>query len=181
MDDPEEFHKILTIYDQYPVSELIIHPRVRKDFYRHPVRYESFDNAVSSCKMPVTLNGGIVTITDYQNYAAKYPKLKAIMVGQGMVSDPFLADRIKLGVCSDSALLRCFHDELYFAYAELFQSRNNAVKRMKELWFYLIQLFDGGERLGKCILKSRASDEYETAVSRVFGELVVRNESLGGW
>ena len=33
-DDPEEFARLLDIYNQYPVEELIIHPRVQKDFIK---------------------------------------------------------------------------------------------------------------------------------------------------
>ena len=34
-DEPEEFFRILEIYNQYPLEELIIHPRVQKDFYKN--------------------------------------------------------------------------------------------------------------------------------------------------
>ena len=175
---PADFFEILEIYNQYPVAELIVHPRVRKDFYRHPVRHEIFEQAVSSCKMPVSFNGGIVTVEDFEECAEKYPQVKAIMIGQGLVSDPFLADRIKFSAVSDAKRLRSFHDELFAVYAELFRSQNNAAQRMKELWFYLIRLFDGGDHLGKQILKSKTAQDYILSVNRVFSELPIKNKSL---
>jgi len=181
MEDPADFFEILEIYNQYPVAELIVHPRVRKDFYRHPVRHEIFEQAMSSCKMPVSFNGGIVTVEDFEECAEKYPQVKAIMIGQGLVSDPFLADRIKFSAVSDAKRLRSFHDELFAVYAELFRSQNNAAQRMKELWFYLIRLFDGGDHLGKQILKSKTAQDYILSVNRVFSELPIKNKSLGGW
>lgn len=36
--DPAEWETILSIYEKYPVEELIIHPRIQQDFYKHPVR-----------------------------------------------------------------------------------------------------------------------------------------------
>ena len=33
-DDPAEFDAILDIYNQYPLEELIIHPRTREEFYK---------------------------------------------------------------------------------------------------------------------------------------------------
>ena len=181
MEDPDEFFEILDLYNRYPVSELIIHPRVRKDFYRHPVRREIFEKAAGSCKMPVSFNGGIVTVSDHEETAARYPYVKAIMIGQGLVSDPFLADRIKFGAQSDIVLLRAFHDELFSTYAQLFGSRNNAAKRMKELWFYLSRLFDADERTGRQILKSKTAEEYEISVSRMFEKIFLKNFSSGGW
>ena len=34
----EEFHRILQVFSRYPVPLLIIHPRVRDDFYKKPVK-----------------------------------------------------------------------------------------------------------------------------------------------
>ena len=34
MFDPEEFHDVLQVYNRYPLSELILHPRVRKEMYK---------------------------------------------------------------------------------------------------------------------------------------------------
>ena len=84
LEDPEEFGPVLELYNQYPVSELIIHPRVRKDFYRHPVRTEAFERALAHSGNPVSYNGSIVTPEDYAICAEKYPQIKAVMVGRAL-------------------------------------------------------------------------------------------------
>ena len=181
LEDPEEFGPILEIYNRYPISELIIHPRVRKDFYRHPVRTEAFETALAASENPVSYNGSIVTVQDYVNFTARYPQVETIMIGQGLVSDPFLAGRIKFGVQGDQEVLQEFHDALLEAYAEQFGSRVNAVNRMKELWVYLIRLFGDSERHGKKLFKARSPEEYLAAVAAVFRELPLRDCSAGGW
>ena len=181
LEDPEEFGPILEIYNQYPILELIIHPRVRKDFYRHPIRMEAFEKALAVSKNPVSYNGGIVTPEDYARCAERFPHVKSLMIGQGLVSDPFLAARIKNGTGSDRDVLRAFHDELFETYAAQFGSRVNAAKRMKDLWFYLIRLFEDSERHGKKILKAKTPEEYELAASAVFRELPLLDRSAGGW
>ena len=35
MDEPEEFYRLLEIFNKYPLKELIIHPRVQADYYRN--------------------------------------------------------------------------------------------------------------------------------------------------
>jgi len=181
MEAPEEFAAILEIFQKYPISELIIHPRVRKDLYRHPVRPAYFEQALAVWNGPISYNGGIVTASDYEQIAARYPQVRAIMLGQGLVSDPFLAGRIRSGSGSDREVLREFHDRLLEGYTEQFGNRSNAVKRMKELWFYLIRLFDGSEKHGKKLLKARTPEEYQAVVQSIFRDLPLLEESTGGW
>jgi len=181
LEDPAEFGPILELYNRFPISELIIHPRVRKDFYRHPVRTEAFVQALDASKNPVSFNGGIVTPGDVRDCAARWPGLKAIMVGQGLVSDPALAQKLRFGGGCTSERLREFHDHLLDAYTAQFGNRLNAVKRMKEIWIYLIRLFAESERHGRKILKAKSVDEYQTAVAAVFRELPLLEQSAGGW
>ena len=181
MEKQEEFDRILKIYNQYPLSELIIHPRVRTDFYRHPVRTEAFEAAQANCKTPISYNGSIITPKDFLGCEARYPDLNAIMVGQGLISDPFLAGRIRCGTCTDRETLHKFLKELLDGYTEQFGSRANAAKRMKDVWFYLIRLFDESEKYGKKILKSKTPEEYDAAVAAVFQELPLLEDSAGGW
>lgn len=181
MESPEEFGPILEIYNKYPISELIIHPRVRKDFYRNPPRRESFEKALAQSRNPVSYNGGLVTPTDVAECAETYPGVKAIMLGQGLVSDPFLAGKVKFGAKGDRVLLREFHHRLFAAYAEQFQSRNNAVQRMKELWTYLIRSFGDSQRHGKKILKAKNAEDYLAAAEAVFRDLPLLEQSSGGW
>ena len=53
--------------------------------------------------------------------------------------------------------------------------------RMKELWFYLIWLFEGGERLGKALKKARTPAEYEARVEDIFQELPLSADSAALW
>ena len=39
--DAEEFPRLLEIYNQYPIKELTIHPRIRTAFYKGPVSREA--------------------------------------------------------------------------------------------------------------------------------------------
>ena len=103
------------------------------------------------------------------------------MIGQGLVSDPFLAGRIKHHARSNKDQLSSFLDDLLIGYTEQFGSSNNAAKKMKDLWFYLIRLFKDSENYGKKILKSKNADEYLFAVRTVFDTLELAEESSGGW
>ena len=103
------------------------------------------------------------------------------MLGRGLMGDPALAARAKGGPPADRETLRRYHDALYEGYAEAFASRHNAMLRMKELWFYLIWLFEGSERHGKALKKARTTAEFEDRTAAIFQELPLRADSAAGW
>lgn len=93
------------------------------------------------------------------------------MLGRGLAGDPALARRLKGGPPADKEALAGFVDQVYESYAAAFGSRRNAMLRMKEVWFYLIRLFVGGDKLSKVIKKARDPLDYESAVRAVFHDL----------
>ena len=166
-----EFADLLEIYNQYPVKELIIHPRVRADFYKGHARVEDFALALAGSKNPVSYNGDVRTAADARALAGRFPGVERLMIGRGLVGDPALARRIAGGPAADREELRAFHDDLYEAYAAAFGSRRNASLRMKEIWCYLIDLFAGGERHLKRLRKAADPLEFEAAAAAIFREL----------
>jgi tRNA-dihydrouridine synthase len=51
-EDDEDAHRIMEIYRKYPLSELIIHPRTQKDFYRGAVRLDRFEELLGDFMPP---------------------------------------------------------------------------------------------------------------------------------
>ena len=64
LENPEEFVDILELYNPYPMQELIIHPRVRKQFYDGQVHREWFAYAVERSRNLLCFNGYIRTSSE---------------------------------------------------------------------------------------------------------------------
>lgn len=180
MHSPEEFPRLLDIFAEYPVAELIVHPRVRDDFYRHPVRLEEFSAAAARWEGKLCYNGGVVTSGDAAGVEERFPGLSAVMLGQGLLADPALIRQIKGGPPVSREELRAYHDELYRAYCARFQSPDHAAFHLKELWHYLLGLFDDRERAARRLRKSRDAGEYRAAVEEIF-RLPLRREAEQIW
>ena len=174
MADPEEFGPLLELLGRFPIALLIVHPRVREDYYRHPLRRAEFLALLPRLGLPWCWNGGV---TDRESYdqAAALPGVRGVMVGQGLLADPALARKLRGGPPAGRDELRRFHDLLYRGYLADFGSQRNTVFHMKEVWRYLSRLFDGGEKLFKQIKKAQDAPAYEGAVDRIFGELPLRD------
>ena len=90
----EEWPRLMEIYNQYPMKELIIHPRVREDFYKNTPSWESFAHAVEISKIPLVFNGDIFRVSEFLAFAERFPQIEAIMLGRGIIRNPELAEQI---------------------------------------------------------------------------------------
>lgn len=169
-DSPEEFYELIKIYNKYPVEELIIHPRIQKDFYGNKPNLEVFKDALSLSANPLCYNGDIFTADDHEELIKAFPEVKTIMLGRGIIANPALVNLIKNNANMDKKVLKDFHDELLNKYIELFSEDRNAMFRMKELWGYMIYIFSDHKKYAKKIKKAEKLNDYKAAVSSLFAE-----------
>ncbi len=170
MESSEEFPEILEIFNRYPISELIVHPRVRRDQYKNMPNLDAFRYAVDNSVNPVVYNGDLFTVADYERFVNAFPEITSVMIGRGILANPCLVDMIEKRGMLTKETLRKFHDRLYNDYAgELFGERNLLFK-MKELWVYMVQMFTDYERYWKKIRKADHLADYKAAVERLFAE-----------
>ena len=175
--DPEEFGPLLEVFSKYPAALLIIHPRVREDYYKHPIRMEYFQQAAQSYPGKLCYNGGLNTPGQIAAFSEAFPAVDQIMMGQGILADPALCAKAKSLPAPGADALRAFHDQLYHGYLAAFRSGRNTVFHMKELWSYLSRSFEGGEKLFKQIKKAQDTAAYEAAVDQIFRTLPLRQEA----
>lgn len=169
--EPDEFYELLDIYNKYPVSELIIHPRVQKDMYKNKPRMEFFDYAVKHSKNRLVYNGDICTVEDYENIINAYPDVSAVMLGRGLISNPGLAKQIIDGKQIDKDTLRAFYDALVDAYRAEIPDEKNVVFKIKENLFYLVNLFDDKDAYWKKIRKSDNLMELNSIARRAIDDI----------
>lgn len=170
-DSPEEFPDLLRIFNKFPIEELIIHPRIRTDFYKNNVNMEMFDLAYRESKNPLCYNGDIVNKENAELIKSNYPNVKAIMIGRGFLHNPMLADEITENNQVDMKKLRDFHDILLEAYKEVMSGEKPVLFKMKELWGYMITLFDDADKYAKKIRKVEKLGLYNTIVDELFSRV----------
>ena len=95
VNDSKQFRHLMDIFNQYPLCELIIHPRIQKDYYGNSPDWEVFGEAVHVSSIPLCYNGDIFTLEDYRRIKAAFPEVNRIMLGRGLLMNPMLAETIK--------------------------------------------------------------------------------------
>lgn len=184
-DSPEEWEELLEIYSRYPLSELIVHPRIQTDFYRNHPNLDAYEQAVKAegkTKIPLTYNGDLFSVRDFDDLLERFPGTKSVMMGRGLLTNPALAEqiekrRLKTGAESpdEKKRLREFHDALLAGYGEAIPGDRNVLFKMKELWFYFGQAFENDEKALKQIRKAVRMDVYKDAVAKIFSECALKN------
>ena len=167
MEDPEEFIQLLEIYNRYPIQELTIHTRVRKQFYDGSVYMDFFDHAVAHSKNPLCYNGDLTSLSQIEAFSQKYSQVESVMIGRGLVGDPGMLDPGG----TDVRKLEAFHDELLDAYTEAFGGGRNAMFRLKENWHMLIGHFDSSEKHWKRLRKTTDLAEFKSITAEIFHTL----------
>lgn len=167
-EDPEEFPRLLEIYNQYPLEELIIHPRVQTDYYKGAPNLDIFEEAVQNSQNPVCYNGDICSVQDAEKIEERFPSVPACMIGRGVIANPGLLGEIRGAGAADCEAIREFHDRLYEEYRRLNMGDRNVLFKMKEIWSYLGGMFPGCEKQLKRIRKAERTDRYEEAVNACF-------------
>ncbi|MDY2900098.1 MAG: tRNA-dihydrouridine synthase, partial [Candidatus Aphodousia sp.] len=179
----EEFGTLVDLYNNFAeaMASLTIHPRLRTDFYKGDLRVEVFNRYFNELRMPVGYNGDVITVGDIDRIRHRYLSLKMIMVGRALMADPALFRKAAGGNAATLPEIVSFYEALFDSYAQAFQSRKNALMRMKEYWFFQHNLFVGAERAVKLIYKAKTLEDYQAAIENIFENFELRNEATYGW
>ena len=168
--DPAEFGAILAVYNDYPISQLIIHARTKEEMYGGAVHPDAFAKALAESRAPVCYNGDVRSAADITAIERRFPGLRAVMVGRGLVTDPAQACRVR-GEAPGRESLRRFHEELCEAYCRAFGGPGSAIHRMKAIWALMLPGFAGGEAYAKALGKTRRWSDFLALTGRVLDEL----------
>lgn len=174
-DDFSEFDDLLSIFCKYPLKELIVHPRTRKELYGGHPHLDVFSKAVERCPFPVCYNGDIFTVEDYRKIRERFPQVTRIMIGRGILANPFLVEQIRADGAEEQRtadaspdftkeFVREFLDRLYDGYRQELSGDKDVLFKLKEMWSYLIRMFDDDGKHIKEIRKAKNKTEYDMAV-----------------
>ena len=164
VESSREALELMEIYNRYPISELIIHPRLMSDLYRSTPDMDTFAAMFESSRHPVCYNGDIYTVTDFQRIAERFPNLDRIMIGRGFLRDPSLLHRLQGKDAVTEEELFQYHNSVFRNYLQNVQDERQAVAKMKGMWVYWQTSYPGREREFKKLRKSVSADQYMECV-----------------
>ncbi len=160
----EEMKELLRIYNKYPLTQLIVHPRTREDFYKGRPDMAVFAAVYAASTNPLCYNGDINTGEDYQQIVSQYPALEGIMIGRGAVANPALFREIQGGASLKTEELVLFTEKLTENYYVELQSEIFTLHKLKEVWGYMMRNFPDEKKIVKAICKANSLDDLQKAI-----------------
>lgn len=157
----DEFSSILEVYNEFPIKELIIHPRTTKEMYKGSLHLNIFDGLDKKTSIPVVYNGEIKNKNDIEFISARYPWINAVMIGRGFLEYPDMLE------ASSKDNIKDFILSLSNEYIKDI-GWGNASYPIKEMWSYLIHRFDIDTSLKKKLFKEKNKDTFFQYVDEVF-------------
>lgn len=164
----EEIYAFVDTFNTLDFSEIIIHPRIGKQMYTGEASLEKFTKLIPLIDKPLVYNGDVFDVEKYNMVAPFAP----IMLGRGLLTNPFLAEHIK-SIENQRDKKQRLHDFVVDLYVERLRHAGGSPKiigSMKELWKYMMNIFDDSQNVWRKVKKVNHLDEYETAVEKIFAE-----------
>lgn len=143
--EPDEIFRLMEVLNEYPFSEIIIHPRTATQLYQGKADLEQYKLAGKSSEKTFIYNGDIF---DYsflnQHFKDQFPE--GIMLGRGILTNPALAIEIKANNHLDEEnklkLLSEFSMQLINDSLLAGKSESGVLSKLKEVWFYFSHSFE---------------------------------------
>ena len=174
MENVNEWENLLAIYGKYPIKELIIHPRLQKEFYDGTPHMGAFRTAQEMLReFPLCYNGDIVSKASFDTVTDKFMPVERIMLGRGVLANPTLPATLKtqnpetLPSTDDIKRFRAFHDEILEGYKEIMSGDQPVLFRMKELWSYMRRYPGLTDKQLKQIRKVKRIDDYQKIIHQI--------------
>lgn len=167
MESHAEWEELLDIYNQYPISELILHPRIGTDLYANHPDTGDFAYAMAHSRLKLCYNGDIFIKRDFERMKQLFPETDRWMLGRGLLVNPSLIREIEGGPAISKEEFLVFQDNITNNYVNQKWGDKTVLFKMKELWNYWQYLFTDPEYYLKKIRKAQRVPEYRSAVSEL--------------
>jgi tRNA-dihydrouridine synthase len=167
----DEILTLLPIFNQYPLDEVIVHPRTGKQMYDGEPNLDMFEKCLEACAHTTVYNGDINDLATFKVFSQRFNTVNRWMIGRGALVNPFLPATIKNGKAESVdhlAVFRAFYEDLFEQYRQEFHGPGHLLDRMKGFWTYFSRSFKDSRKIKKKIHHTHKLDRYLKIVDRFF-------------
>jgi len=177
----DEIYNFIDVLNRFPLSEIILHPRIAKDLYRGTPNEAVFASVKLMTKHPLIYNGDLNSVEDFNRLNDIFDGTARWMIGRGILKNPFLPLQIKAGNKPDQlnkvASFKRFHHEILTNYASILNGNSHLLMKMVKFWSYFCVAFPDPHKSFKRVKKAANIQKYEVAINENFQSLRYHEEN----
>ena len=163
----DEIWPVLDVLNKHRIKEIIVHPRIGKQMYNGSADKSILPIVVEKSVHPVAYNGDIRTSEQAASLIAENPTINHLMIGRGLLCNPFLANQIK-GAEPNKFIKRTqlmnFVGTIAEKQLDRLQGAGHFLQKMTTYWEYWSEMFADAHRALKTVKKCRTIEEYTDKV-----------------
>ena len=171
----DEIFPVIDVLNDFPLHEVILHPRVAKQLYKGVPDEEIFAEVSRRIKHPLVYNGDLASVEDFIRLNNLFSSTESWMAGRGILKNPWLPYLFKNGSLPDkersAETLKNFHEEILIGYSKILNGNSHLLMRMEKFWSYFSFAFPDPHKTFKRIKKAAYIAKYELAVNENFQQL----------
>ena len=175
LNSAEEIFQVIDVLNDYPLEEVILHPRIAKQLYKGVPDEAVFAGAQEMIKHRLVYNGDINSLEHLERLNELFGSTATWMVGRGILKNPILPFILKSGSLTDDDKLvekfRNFHEEIFMNYSKNLSGSSHLLVKMEKFWSYFCFAFPDPHKTLKGIKKAANISKYELAVNENFRKL----------
>lgn len=149
VEEANEWRSIVGVINNYPITEVIVHPRIVAQKYSGVPDWDVFEEIIAVCRHPLVGNGDINSVEDYKSLTSRFPSIKAWMLGRGILRNPTLVSELRNVNVTDKMRIekiRLLHAVFFNEVMSYYNDWNRVFNFLMTFWYYISMSFDGGVR-----------------------------------
>ncbi|MGD9732247.1 MAG: tRNA dihydrouridine synthase [Desulfamplus sp.] len=142
----DEIFELLPIFEQYPLEEIIVHPRTGVEMYKGEADVDEFIKVAANTSHNLVYNGDITTVKFFEHIVKRLSEINGsgtalngspkpvtrFMIGRGILSNPFLPSQIKKALHS-STNMKKMHE---------FDNKRERAEKLERIKLFHDELFE---------------------------------------
>ena len=152
---------LLPILNAMPLAHITLHPRLGRQQYKGTPDLEAFARFYEACSHPMLYNGDITSCREVDDLQERFPGLKGVMIGRGLLASPWLFSDEDLW-----QVIHNMHERVYRHVCETLQGESQMLPHLHAFWEYQTGLIY--EKEHKAIMKSTTLRRYNAAVANLW-------------
>jgi len=171
MVDKMECASMFGILTQFPLEEIIFHPRTADQMYSGEADTQLFASSFPKTAHQMVYNGDILSASGFEEIKRTLPEQNIWMIGRGLLINPQLASQMRgesMEIKQAREKTRNFHDCLLEEYSSRLDGAGHLLMKMNQFWTYFSESFDNPHKAMKLVKKSSSLLKYNAAVTEIF-------------